>query len=140
MGRIDLAVETGFKIGKDLVREMRIIPRKGAEITENPFVVQTIKDAGAYTKIVSFPEGSPMRNLGITDAQFTRLKNSRWADTGSPERIAFYRNPEGQVYSADGCVGWETGKRLFEGSLEKAKSFIEALRTMSENGVKLFGG
>lgn len=139
MGRIDLAVETGFKIGKDLAREMRIIPRKGAEITENPFVVQTIKGNTGYTKIVSFPEGSPMRNLGITDALFTRLKDSHWTGTGTPERIAFFRNPEGSVYGASGRRSWK-GQQLFDGSLKKAKSFIEALRTMSENGVKLFGG
>lgn len=136
MAALDMAIKSGIKLvggkGTSVLRS----------VTENGTVVQKAVSKEGVTKVVTFAEGSPVHKLGITDSIYVHQK-------GYKPEVTFYKNPDGECHHLD---SWRRGDgyvqkddffsepdagMIFEGTVEKAKSFLEAIKELVRNGGKI---
>lgn len=131
-----MAIKSGIKLvggkGTSVLRS----------VTENGTVVQKAVNKNGVTKVVTFAEGSPMHKLGITDSIYVHHK-------GYKPEVKFYKNPDGECGHLDfwnrleGYLQKEdffpepNAGMIFEGTVEKAKGFLEAIKELVRNGGKI---
>lgn len=129
MAALDMAIKSGIKLvggkGTSVLRS----------VTENGTVVQKAVSKDGVTKVVTFAEGSPMHKLGITDSVYIHAKEY--------ERLSFYKNANSEYVHLDTidddlvATAYINNGRVCEGSLEKAKGFLEAIKELVRNGGKI---